>query len=361
MPLTRALLAPLGQAAGAADGGKANASWAELRRARQAHDEPRAAWVRAPRAFLPGYRSPCWVQCPSDGCRFFCLPYFYVIGVMKCGTSELFAKIAWHPNVTARVTPNLGMSEKMRKEPHYWILSGAPRNTSLRPYMRMLAADLAYIYDHPGAITGEASVSLMAGGPYVPRPNLPELLQALHSGTRYLVILRNPVDRAYSQFNYRATHGSAQDFHDECVRDLARIRRECYRQHNLTRLLTPAEYPVRCAGGLVSQGLYAHHLVPWLRALPAGALLVIAFRDLVRPDRQRSLMESVYRHLGLSTDLGESFWQKLVGKPLNRNGGPRPPPMLPATREMLRAFYSSQNALLAQLLDDPRYLDWNNP
>ncbi|RXN36004.1 carbohydrate sulfotransferase 15 [Labeo rohita] len=42
--------------------------------------------------------------------RLRCLPYFYIIGQPKCGTTDLYERLRLHPDV--RLTPP--------KEPHWW-------------------------------------------------------------------------------------------------------------------------------------------------------------------------------------------------------------------------------------------------
>ena len=45
--------------------------------------------------FDPHFKNPCWFK----GKELRCLPYLYVIGVKKCGTSDLFYRIGLHPDV----------------------------------------------------------------------------------------------------------------------------------------------------------------------------------------------------------------------------------------------------------------------
>lgn len=69
-----------------------------------------------PRTFEPTYRNPCW-RCAlpdakggASAGRLCCLPAVHVLGVSKCGTTDLYARLALHPLVLA--TANKG--------PHFW-------------------------------------------------------------------------------------------------------------------------------------------------------------------------------------------------------------------------------------------------
>ena len=47
--------------------------------------------------FLPEYKSPCFLR---SG-RVMCLPYFMLLGVAKCGTTDLHNKLLLHPQIEA--------------------------------------------------------------------------------------------------------------------------------------------------------------------------------------------------------------------------------------------------------------------
>ncbi|PVD37407.1 hypothetical protein C0Q70_04406 [Pomacea canaliculata] len=49
-----------------------------------------------PPQYLDNSKSPCWYN--SSG-LLSCVPYFFVVGVFKCGTTDLFKRITRHPDV----------------------------------------------------------------------------------------------------------------------------------------------------------------------------------------------------------------------------------------------------------------------
>ena len=63
--------------------------------------------IPPPNEFLKEFKSPCWHR-KSDK-RLQCLPYFYLAGMPKCGTTDVWAKINSHKGVFGT-----------RKEPHWW-------------------------------------------------------------------------------------------------------------------------------------------------------------------------------------------------------------------------------------------------
>ena len=52
------------------------------------------------------YKNPCW----NENGKFYCLPYFFLAGFPKCGTTDLYAKLKWHPEITS----------SCGKELHWW-------------------------------------------------------------------------------------------------------------------------------------------------------------------------------------------------------------------------------------------------
>ena len=53
--------------------------------------------------FLPDFKNPCWYRNGEDGSRdirnLACLPYVYLLGQPKCGTSDLFNRLIHHPQI----------------------------------------------------------------------------------------------------------------------------------------------------------------------------------------------------------------------------------------------------------------------
>jgi hypothetical protein len=120
------------------------------------------------------------------------LPDFLLIGAAKSGTTSLYHYLGQHPDVF--VSPE--------KEPHFLAFEGHPldfdgpgdellirRTVSSLPEYRALFADA-----EPHQVAGEASPSTL----YV--PEAAERAARYVPDARLIAILRNPVDRAYSNY-----------------------------------------------------------------------------------------------------------------------------------------------------------------
>ena len=102
------------------------------------------------------------------------------MGGMKCGSTSFARYLSAHPQVR----------QSGPKEPHYWSWHRFPAR-----YQDFFVNESPILDPGPGqCVSGEFSTSSLIH-PLVPRrvqPNLP--------GLKILVLLRNPVDRAYSHF-----------------------------------------------------------------------------------------------------------------------------------------------------------------
>lgn len=85
----------------------------------------------APFTFNSSHKNPCWT---SVNGKLKCLPYFQGIGMDKCGTIDLFARISRHPDVV----PNIKNKETMWwswERYGYWLWSSNARRTYLSNYI----------------------------------------------------------------------------------------------------------------------------------------------------------------------------------------------------------------------------------
>jgi hypothetical protein len=115
------------------------------------------------------------------------LPDFLVVGAQRCGTSWTYRRLAAHPSIL----------RAWRKEVHFFDRDDA------------FARGPAWYRAHfprarPGMITGEATPS------YLFVPAAPPRLAALVPRARLVVLLRDPVDRAYSHYQLRRRLGREQ-------------------------------------------------------------------------------------------------------------------------------------------------------
>ena len=136
-------------------------------------------------------------------------PDFFVVGAAKSGTSSLFNYLAQHPSIFA---PEI-------KEPHFFYnerCAGAPvlGEKDLGEYLRLYAGSPS------GTRVGDASTS------YLYAANAPREIRRLQDDARIIVILRDPTERAYSQYWNRVRDGNENLSFEEALRVEAERKRD---------------------------------------------------------------------------------------------------------------------------------------
>jgi len=126
--------------------------------------------ARAPRL------NPCWKE---EG-QTFCLPLFFVLGEMKCGTTTLYQLLLKHPQMRA----------PRAKEPRF-LQQGRFQQTSLSRYV--VNFDTTSL--SPDAVTFDASPV------YLRSPPARMWISRWLPKAKLIVLVRDPAQRAYSHWN----------------------------------------------------------------------------------------------------------------------------------------------------------------
>ena len=86
--------------------------------------------LQGPFPFLQGYKSPCWMNTDQ---QLRCLPFFYLIGAPKCGTTDLYSILSLHPHFRS-----------YKKEPTWLNRARFERSKSFDYYTEHMAKPLTY-------------------------------------------------------------------------------------------------------------------------------------------------------------------------------------------------------------------------
>ena len=132
--------------------------------------------------------------------RFRMLPSFLIIGGAKSGTTSLFAYLIEHPN----------------------IIPGSMKEMSFFQY---LSNNKTSFYRSHFPIKRKNLITCEATSTYFVHPLIPARVHKLLPSAKLIVVLRNPVERAYSEFHYTVTLGSelTENFEDVIKSELKRI------------------------------------------------------------------------------------------------------------------------------------------
>ena len=306
--------------------------------------------------YLPEYKSPCWKEQDS----LWCLPYFFIPGFPKCGTTELFQKLVAHPEICkGRI-----------KEPHWWTryrYYDVKSNFGLykhhfRPAIPLIRKTVDDRGFHPLMLT-EASAStiwdnaaLYSAGSYEDPTHLNlHAMYAVLPQAKFVVIMRDPVWRLYSDYLYFQEDCSPEEFHEQVNQSIS-LFREC--------LQNPAKSFLYCVYASAPRGaagrdmhsrlriaLYYVHLRVLTCVYPRSNLFVLQLEDYTR--NAALWLRKIMRFLDVSNKREEEI-EAVIRKNRaannNKEGYRKAGPMLNETRAMLEEFYRPFNVLLADFL-----------
>ncbi|HEX8652638.1 MAG TPA: sulfotransferase [Pyrinomonadaceae bacterium] len=267
-------------------------------------------------------------------------PSFFIIGVNKCGTSSLYRYLIAHPAVLpcAEKEPNFFGQHS----PEY-VASHISDYYGLFP-TREYQGNLSFEWEasdqagtsfpvkvsverKPGVdyITGEASANTF-------HEVSPSLLHQYLPGVKLILLVRNPVDRAYSHHRmYRRFQAAGSDLGFE-VRDFETDIQAEMKAHAIGK---KTHY--------ISPGIYIDKLQEWVSVYGRGQVKVVVTEELARPGRAQMIMREMEDYL----ELPHHEYGDLLARRFNHA---QPPQLAPPLRALLAEFYRPDNHRLQEYL-----------
>ncbi|MEG4250642.1 tetratricopeptide repeat protein [Microcoleus sp. Pol10D4] len=173
------------------------------------------------------------------------VPNFIIIGSQRCGTTSLYTYLAQHPQILTPIKKEMDFLSWHFDRGIDWYLAHFPPMPEGEEFL-----------------TGEASPS------YFDYREAPERLYSLFPEAKLIVLLRNPVDRAISQF-YRLTglNWEARSL-DQAISD------------EIERLSQNPEYIIgEEPGNYLARGRYIEFIKNWRTFFPQEQLLILKSED----------------------------------------------------------------------------------
>lgn len=240
-------------------------------------------------------------------------PDFVIIGAQRGGTTSLHAYLRSHPDID---TP-------AKKEIHF-LTDRFERGADW------------YIGQFPAAVP-EATVVGEATPYALFHPLAPLRLREVAPTAKIIVLLRNPVDRAYSHYQHERARGHENlSFEDALAAEPSRLS-GVEEQLISGEILTS---DVHKRASYVARGRYAEQLERWFSVFPRQQFMILRSEDLYAGPA--AVTRQVTEFLGI---------QPLTDEIFSAHNASAGPPMQEATRDMLIREYRSDNARLARLLD----------
>jgi len=248
------------------------------------------------------------------------LPDFLIVGAQKGGTTSLFRYLAQHPDVVPSSTKEIHFFDLHFERGAAWYRSHFP--SRLRRYEDQLRGRVC--------VTGEASPY------YLFHPCAPQRAGQVVPNAKLIVLLRNPIDRAYSHYQHAVRYGyESLSFEQALQAETDRLRDEAEKMMRDPRY---ASFNHRHFSYL-SRGLYVEQLRRWELRFHRGQMLVLRSEDLY--DEPNSAFRRVTNFIGVSE------WQP---EHIVKHNSSSYPSLDPAVRSRLADTFRPHNQALYQYL-----------
>jgi hypothetical protein len=240
-----------------------------------------------------------------------------VIGAQKAGTTALYAYLRWPPGITGPSWKEVSFFDRHWWRGESWYRGQFPLRSG-------------------GRLVGEASPS------YLFHPLAPERVRSVVPDVKLVALVRDPVARAYSQYQHEAALGREPlSFEDALAAEEERTRGEVERLLADPRAFSSAWWDHTYA----ARGRYAEQFERWLAFFDRESLLVVRTEDL--GERPAETYGSILAFLGAAPHTLPSY-PRVFEREYE--------PMRPETRAALAETFAEPNRRLEELLG--RELGW---
>ena len=173
-----------------------------------------------------------------------------------------------------------------------------------------------------GKITGEATVNYLKF-PYIAQKIFDDLPES-----KIIILLRNPVDRTYSDYNYQKNFNKVETWTFEEALAFEEFRKK-----------TPFHY--------LTNSIYIDQIIPYFKIFPKNQIKILDFKELIK--YPQSLLNDVCDFLALPR---KNDWKFKIHNKLAYDQE-----MKPSTRLWLSNFFKPYNKKLFRFLN--REFNWS--
>ena len=257
------------------------------------------------------------------------LPDFVIIGESKCGTTSLYNYMIQHPAIKPALTKEINFFNWSYDKPQNWYSAHFPTK-----FKKKLSKN---IYKKP-FLTGESTPL------YLFNSQVPRRMFETIPNVKIIVVLRNPVDRAYSHYHDLGVRlGKEKRTFDDAINSQLKILGE--------KNYVTTDYDGNFTDRLyqyVERGIYFDHLKIWMDVYPLKQFLILKTEELEMNPSE--ILNSVFKFLSLPNYDKINFERKY--------NVTRYKPMNEQLRKILKEFFKPHNEKLYKFLK--RDFEWDS-
>ena len=247
------------------------------------------------------------------------LPNYIIIGFERCGTTSLYEYLIRHPNIKPAVVKEIHFFDKYFQRGVNWYRTCFP------------------LFMPKNSLTGEASPS------YGISPYIPKRIKKLVPNAKFIILLRNPIDRAYSHYNReKFLNNEPLSFADAILQEENRTKNE-YEKMLQNEFYFSDEYRTY---SYLKNGIYVDKLKRWFDIFPREQFLILQTEEFEK--NPSKIYNQTLEFLGLSKWELDDYKKFRFNKKLDID---------PSLRNKLVDYFKPHNQRLFDLLD--RKFNWN--
>lgn len=252
------------------------------------------------------------------------LPNFIIIGTARSGSTSLYYNICKHPCVLSAAYDELGFFDSNFHLGLNWYRSLFPTIFS-KWVVKLL---------HKKSITGEDTPF------YIWSPIVAKRILKILPNVKLIIIFRNPVDRAYSNYHLGVRAGTEnQSFEDAIKDELKRLKEPITSKDDISKFTIPSSYVVK--------GFYAEQLEIWFKLFERKQIFITSTE--IFESKPQETLNKIHNFLELPKNQAFSIEKHKVASY---------PKMNSETRKFLLKLYEKHNSKLFKMINQE--FDWNN-
>jgi hypothetical protein len=188
-------------------------------------------------------------------------PDFLIIGTQRGGTTALYHYLKTHPSIVPATTSDIHFFDKKYRNGLAWYRAHFPT---------MWAKAYAQQIRKRSLVTGEGSSS------YLFYPHAPKRVAEVLPHAKIIALLRNPVDRAYSQYYHAIELGHETLSFEEAIQG-----EEERTSQERDKILKDEQYvsDTYIHRSYLTRGIYVDQLQAWMRFFPREQFLILKSED----------------------------------------------------------------------------------
>ena len=303
-----------------------------------------------------------------------CIPKVFFIGFPRSGSTHLYKMLVRNPQ----------LRPGYNKEPHWWtrfpFTAKFPLNTvAIMRYLVQFQEASRHIVNHPNTLTIDGSQSTIWDMRYTYNANpclLPSLISSIVPQAKYIIILREPISRLYSDFTYLCEsywklnkltipstflRNAPDMFHNAAIAEIRQFK-ACLEKSSVDICTHYATYgsalrDVTSSCGRVRLGIsiYYVHISRWLKMIPEKSFHFVKTEDMAQ--QPYGVLRRVWQFLEVPPQKTEEL-DDILFEHQNSNfvSQVKSIAMKRKTQAMLQEFFQPYNKKLAELLNNTAFL-----